>query len=143
MAGTILEQFDRDPRWADSNYFDGETLPVNTSVTSTVVNSGAGSKMGQDKIITRAATDIVMTVASDILVTYEDSENGVDGWGTLGTITFTADSTTPFAAKDLVVPEFTIPNQARAFTRATIATDDLAITGSIDMYNSRQANKRL
>lgn len=138
MAKTILEGMSREIQWADSRYFSETTVPQNNSTVSTVVNSGAGSKFGQDKIVTKVTTDVVIADTTTIVLKYEDSADGSTGWGELGTYTITASGSTTISAGDNLAPDFTIPDQAAAYTRVTITTTDVAAVGAIDCYNSRE-----
>ncbi len=143
MTKSILDGFSALPRWKDSTYMDTVALPQNTSTVSTVVNSGAGSKRGQDKIIAIAETAVTMTATNTITVTYEDSDDGATGWGALGTYTFTAPDTTPFAVGDQLFPDFFLPDQAKPYTRVTVATNDVAAVGSVSVFNTREPFNKL
>ncbi len=138
MPKDISEGFDRLIQNKDSRYFTEETVPANTSTVGAVLNTGEGGVLGQNKIVTVAATAVALADTKVLTVTYEDSGDGTTDWQALGVYSYTASGAATFGAGSRISPDFTIPDQARAYTRVTIATDDLAATGTVDSLNSRQ-----
>ena len=131
MAG-ITERL----RDANAIYFDGTTVPANTTNTSSRLLTTDGGNLGGMIILVRAEAEI--TLADTKVMTLTINDNAIETGGTDTEVyskTITASGDVVFAAGDTIA-EFILPRTVLEYTSVTVATDDALITGTFDAFLS-------
>ncbi len=123
-------------RDANAIYFDGETVPANTTTTSGRLLTTEGGNLGGMIILVRAESEI--TLADTKAMSISINDNALATGGTDAVVcsqTYTAGGDLVFAEGDTII-EFILPRTVKEYTSVTVATDDTAITGTFDAFLS-------
>jgi len=115
-------------------YQDSAAIPKNTTANGSSVVTGDNGQSG--KIAARCEITVTGTLADTkalTLVLQTSADNST--WVTLDTFTVTASGAKTWVVGELV-HEFLLPRNVLDYTRVTVATDDAAATGSIDVFGN-------
>lgn len=130
------ETISKNLRAGTEYYNEGTTIPQAASVNGTAQQTGQTN--GQLEIVLEAATDILIADTENITLTIETSADGSTNFIQIGTDSITSSGAiTYLAGKEIM--SFVLPQSANLleWTRAVVATDDAAATGTYDAYIRR------
>lgn len=117
-------------------YASGQTVPANDQADGNVgalENSGA---MGGIEVVAVAKTAIILSSAKQLQIAIYQRTSTSYSYTLLGTpVLYTASPTKTWAAGD-VIGRFVLPSDAQKYTKAVLATDDAAVSGTIDVFPS-------
>lgn len=132
MAG-ITERL----RDANAIYFDGATVPANTTTTSSRLLTTEGGNLGGMIILVRAEAEITLADTKAMTLTINDNALVTGGTDTeVYTKTITASGADIVYAVGDTIAEFILPRTVLEFTSVTVATTDALITGTFDAFLS-------
>lgn len=120
-------------RAADGYYFNATTVPANTNTDSVSLRTEVEAIQGAQAVYVEVDTDIVVTDTKKVTITVEDSADNA-AFTTLAQIyTVTASGETTLGAGDIIA-QYVLPDNAKAFTRLNIVTDDASVVGKVTSY---------
>lgn len=114
-------------------YYEGETVPQNTTISSAALKTGECGQLGATRIIFRAATDIAIADTKTLTLVVQESADGSTGWSTIRTVPFLSSGATTYTAGNEFA-QYVLDETVLEYTRVQITTDDAAATGTIDAF---------
>lgn len=111
---------------ADSWFKKGMVLPKNTSAESDVLSVGAGGQNSSIVIVVKVRGAITLAPGKALTVAIRTSSDK-ETWKTLHSESFTT-------APEGQVLDYVLPPSSLEYTKVTVATDDAAAAGSLDIY---------
>jgi len=118
-------------------YNEGTTIPQATN-TDGDTNLQTGQTNGQLEIVMSAKTAIALADTKVITLTVTSSATVAGTFTEVGAATYTASGAAAFAIGDIVT-SIVIPTNDKVldFTKVNVATDDVAATGTYDVFVRR------
>jgi len=126
-------------RLRDTNaiYFDGTTIPANTTTTSSRLLTTEGGNLGGMIVLVRAEAEITLADTKVMTLTVNDNALVTGGTDTeVYTKTYTASGADIVFAIGDTIAEFILPRTVLEFTSVTVATTDALIAGTFDAFLS-------
>lgn len=114
-------------------YYEDETVPQNTTISSSAIKTGEGGQLGATRIIFRANTEIAIADTKTLTVVVQESADGSTGWTTIRSIPLLSSGATTYEA-GLELAQYNLDETVLEYTRVQITTDDATATGSIDAF---------
>jgi len=122
-----------DIKAADSIYYNAVTVPANTNTDSTALRTEVEAIQGAQSVYVKVDTDIVITDTKVVTVIVEDSADNITFTQLAELYTVTASGETTLDAGGILA-QYVLPDNAKAYTRLNVATDDTGVVGKLTAY---------
>lgn len=120
-------------------YYENETVPQNTTISSPAVRTGERGQLGTF-IVFEVDSDITIADTLTITLVVQHSDDGSTGWTTISSLPLVSSGSTVYAEGE-ELHEYNLSRKVKEFTRVQVITDDAAATGSIAAYCSSATGK--